>query len=301
MKAELHGKVLIPVLHDHYGVVLESGELKLVFQQERGEFDVSYRDHRFPVDPREYPRILQHCTDTLKEKLGEQNPDLLEFQSLITAFGHLPRRYEISSDRIAERNRDKEIHKRRLAELCARSAEIAACIAGAVTLINGNPADPASFEELHELIKAQTFRLANWRVASDDINYRRFFDTNDLAGICVENEAVFEGTHRLVLSLMADGKVDGLRIDHPDGLYNPANTLNASTAASRPRQRIPRTAAHYVVIEKILSGARAFARRVARLRHDGLRLRQSGQRTVRRSRRGHAPGAHLPKLYQRRN
>ena len=66
--------------------------------------------------------------------------------------------------------------------------------------INGNPADPASFEELHELIKAQAFRFANWRVASDDINYRRFFDTNDLAGICVENEAVFEATHRLVLS-----------------------------------------------------------------------------------------------------
>jgi (1->4)-alpha-D-glucan 1-alpha-D-glucosylmutase len=255
IKAELHGKVLIPVLHDHYGVVLESGELKLVFRHDRGEFDVSYRGHRFPVDTREYPRILKHCTDTLTADLGEQNPDLLEFQSLITAFSHLPARYEVSADRIAERNRDKEIHKHRLAELCSRSPEIVGCIRRAIELINGTTADPASFEELHELIKAQAFRLANWRVASDDVNYRRFFDTNDLAGICVENEAVFQATHRLVLGLMADSKVDGLRIDHPDGLYNPAQyfeRLHSSIAEVTKNAEIgPR----YVVIEKILSGA----------------------------------------------
>jgi (1->4)-alpha-D-glucan 1-alpha-D-glucosylmutase len=254
LKDELYGKVLIPVLHDHYGVVLESGELKLVFHQERGEFDVSYHDHRFPVDPREYPRILQHCTNASEAKLDEQNPELLEFQSLITSFSHLPARYEINSERIAERNRDKEIHKRRLAELCARSPEIAACILGAVELLNGNPADPASYEQLHELIKAQAFRLANWRVASDDINYRRFFDTNDLAAICMENEAVFEATHRLVFTLMADGKVDGLRIDHPDGLYDPRQyfeRLNRSIAAVTKNSE---DGLHYVVIEKILTG-----------------------------------------------
>ena len=253
LKDELYGKVLIPVLHDHYGVVLESGELKLVFRQQRGEFDVFYHDHRFPVDPREYPRILQHCTSASAVKLDEQNPDLLEFQSLITSFSHLPARYEINSERIAERNRDKEIHKRRLAELCARSPEIAACILGAVELINGNAADPASFEQLHELIKAQAFRLANWRVASDDINYRRFFDTNDLAAICMENEAVFEATHRLVFSLMADGKVDGLRIDHPDGLYDPRQyfeRLNRSIATATKSE----DGSHYVVVEKILTG-----------------------------------------------
>ena len=257
LKDELHGKVLIPVLHDHYGAVLESGELKLVFHPERGEFDVSYRNHRFPVDPREYPRILQHCAGTLAAKLGEQNPDLLEFQSLITAFGHLPGRQEVSSDRIAERNRDKEIHKRRLVELCARSQEIATCILGAVELINGTPADPASFEELHELIKAQTFRLANWRVASDDVNYRRFFDTNDLASICVENETVFQATHRLVLSLVADGKVDGFRVDHPDGLFDPAQyfeRLQRSIALAANNSETTGNGSHYVVIEKILSG-----------------------------------------------
>jgi len=258
LKEELHGKVLVPVLSDHYGVVLESGDLKLVFHPQRGEFDVSYFEHRFPVDPRDYPRILQRCADPLAASLGEQKPDLLDFQSLIAAFSHLPARQEISKDRIAERNRDKEIHKRRLAELCSRSPEIVACVLRVVTSINGNPADPASFEELHELIKAQTFRLANWRVASDDVNYRRFFDTNDLAAIRMENEAVFEATHRLVLSLMKDGKVDGLRLDHPDGLYDPTeyfDHLQRSLAIATNNPSDPGNEPRYVVIEKILTGS----------------------------------------------
>jgi (1->4)-alpha-D-glucan 1-alpha-D-glucosylmutase len=263
LKEELHGKVLVPVLGDHYGAVLESGDLKLVFHRERGEFDISYFEHRFPVDPREYPRVLHYCATKPAEALGEQNPDFLEFQSLITAFGHLPDRSEASADRIAERNRDKEIHKRRLAELCARAPEIASCIQRAVDSINGDSADPASFEELHELIKTQAFRLANWRVASDDINYRRFFDTNDLAGIRVENERVFQETHKFVLNLIAAGKVDGVRIDHPDGLYDPAEyfdrlnrsiatALNQSEDASESENK-PRDCPYYLVIEKILT------------------------------------------------
>jgi len=259
LKDELHGKILVPVLHDHYGAVLESGELKLTFHPERGEFDIAYREHRFPVDPKEYPRVLEHCGTKAMEALSEQNPDLLEFQSLITAFRHLPARRELSSDRVAERNRDKEINKRRLAELCARSQEIAARILRAVDSTNGNQSDPASFEELHELIKAQAFRLANWRVAADDINYRRFFDVNDLAGICQENEKVFDATHRFVLHLMAEGKVEGLRIDHPDGLYDPAQyfeRLNRSIAGvtDNPENK-PGDGPPYVLIEKILTGS----------------------------------------------
>jgi (1->4)-alpha-D-glucan 1-alpha-D-glucosylmutase len=258
LKDELYGKVLVPVLHDHYGAILESGELKLVFRQESGEFYVSYRNHRFPIGPREYPRILHPCTQSLVAKMGEQNPDLLEFQSLITAFNHLPGRQEVSSERLAERRRDKEIHKRRLAALCARAPEITACIRDAIDTINGTPADPASFEALHELIKAQTFRLANWRVASDDINYRRFFDTNDLAGIRMENEAVFQATHRLILSFVGEGKVDGLRADHPDGLYDPAQyfeRLKRGIAEATKDSANTDGEARYVVIEKILTGS----------------------------------------------
>jgi (1->4)-alpha-D-glucan 1-alpha-D-glucosylmutase len=258
LKAELYGKVLVPVLHDHYGAVLESGELQLVFREATGEFYVSYRGHRFPVGPREYPRILQRCTDSLTAKLGEQNPDLLEFQSLITAFSHLPGRQELSSERLAERNRDKEIHKRRLAAVCARAPEIAVGIQEAVDAMNGTSRDPASFEALHELIKAQTFRLANWRVASDDINYRRFFDINDLAGICMENEAVFRATHRLILKFVAEGKVEGLRVDHPDGLYDPAQyfeRLKRSIEKATENSESTENGSRYVVIEKILTGS----------------------------------------------
>ena len=257
LKEELHGKVLVPVLHDHYGVVLESGELKLVFHPERGEFDIAYRIHKFPVNPRQYPRILQHCEGEVAARLGGQNLDVLEFQSVITAFGHLPARQEVSSERIIERNRDKEIHKRRLAELCSRSPEIVEGIRTAVESINGTPADPSSFDELHELIKAQAYRLANWRVASDDINYRRFFDTNDLAGICVENENVFQATHRLILELVAQGKVDGLRVDHPDGLYDPAQyfeRLKQNIAAAAKNGVCSGDDSHYMVVEKILTG-----------------------------------------------
>jgi (1->4)-alpha-D-glucan 1-alpha-D-glucosylmutase len=254
LKDELHGKVLVPVLHDHYGVVLESGELKLVFHPERGEFDISYRNHRFPVNPRVYPRILQHGARKLGAKPGEQDLDVLEFQSLITSFGHLPARQEVSSDGAIERNRDKEIHKRRLAEVCARAPEVAAAINEAVYFINGASADPASFEELHELIKVQAFRLANWRVAADDINYRRFFDTNDLAGLCMENQAVFEATHRLILKFVADGKVDGLRIDHPDGLYDPAQYFERLRHSIAVAVNNSENESRYVVIEKILTG-----------------------------------------------
>ena len=130
-------------------------------------------------------------------ELGEQNPDLLEFQSLILASAICQEGTE-QRERIAERNRDKEIHKRRLADLCPVPGNQGLNSSSGEKMI-GAAGDPTSFEALHELIKAQTFRLANWRVASDDINYRRFFDTNDLAGICMENEAVFRATHGLIL------------------------------------------------------------------------------------------------------
>lgn len=94
LKEELQEKVLVPVLHDHYGTVLESGDLKMVLNAARGELDIWYHEHRFPIDPKEYPRVLRASATELVEILGEENPDLLEFQSLITAFGHLPARQD---------------------------------------------------------------------------------------------------------------------------------------------------------------------------------------------------------------
>jgi (1->4)-alpha-D-glucan 1-alpha-D-glucosylmutase len=210
--AALADKVLVPVLADPYGAVLERGDLKLEFERELGSFAIHYHEHRLPLDPRTYPRILDAVLAIAPNT---------ELESLRRRFGALPDRRGPTPDRIAERNRDKEVHKRALAGLVTADAAVAAAVAQALARLGGSPGDPASFDPLHGLLESQAFRLAYWRVASDDINYRRFFDVNDLAALRVENEAVFAATHRLVLELIGSGALDGLRIDHADGLYDP--------------------------------------------------------------------------------
>src|SRR5579864_7526882 len=252
IKDELKGKVLIPVLAEQYGNVLEKGELKLTFDPERGEFSIFYFQHRFPVDLKEYSGILGFQIERLQEKLGPAHEDFLELQSIITAFGHLPDRRGVASDQKVERNREKEVQKRRLAALCARSHDIKEFIVENVTTINGTPDDPRSFDALHELIKAQPYRFAQWRVAADDINYRRFFDINDHDTASTENEKVFNETHKLILDLVAQGKLDGLRVDHPDGLYDPA--LYFEQLSGRLRKELePQDREAYLIAEKILT------------------------------------------------
>ena len=253
IKDELKGKVLIPVLAEQYGNVLEKGELKLTFDSERGEFSIFYFQHRFPVDPKEYPRILSFRIEPFREKLGPTHEDFLELQSIITAIGHLPGRHGTAPEQKVERNREKEVQKRRLAALCARSHDIQEFIAENVTTINGTPDDPRSFDALHELIKTQPYRFAQWRVAADDINYRRFFDINDLAALRPENEKVFNETHKLILDLVAQGKLDGLRVDHPDGLYDPAGYFEQLSGRLRTELE-PQDREAYLIAEKILTG-----------------------------------------------
>ena len=255
IKDELQGKVLVPILGDQYGNVLENGELKLTFDPDRGEFSIYYHQHRFPINPREYPRILGFRVTNLEQELGNTNEDFLELQSISTAFGHLPERQEITPEKMAERNREKEVQKRRLANLVARSLRIREFLEENVRELNGRVGDPRSFDVLHELIKAQAYRLAQWRVAADDINYRRFFDINDLAALSMENSAVFAITHRFVLELVAQGKVNGLRIDHPDGLYDPEKYFGDLQAAIAARiNSHGSTKPAYVIVEKILTG-----------------------------------------------
>jgi (1->4)-alpha-D-glucan 1-alpha-D-glucosylmutase len=241
--AALADKVLVPVLADPYGIVLERGELRLEFERALGSFAIHYHEHRMPLDPRTYPRVLDAVLAV------ERNAQLEELRRL---FGALPDRRGPTPEQIAERNRDKETYKRALAALAVEDAGVSAALEQALAALAGDPADPASFDPLHELLEAQAFRLAYWRVASDDINYRRFFDVNDLAALRVENEAVFEATHRLVLELIGAGALDGLRIDHADGLYDPLGyfrrltdriaQLTAAAGAGRPV---------YMVAEKI--------------------------------------------------
>ncbi len=267
-KPELRGKIHVPVLDDQYGNVLEKGELKLVFDSQRGEFSVYYWNHRFPIDPMQYPSILGRGINGLEGVLGPDNPVLSEFQSLITSFGHLPAQREKNPQRLMERNRDKEIYKKQLAGIYSSSAEIASFLDANMREYEGSPERPESFDLLHELLEKQAYRLACWRVASDEINYRRFFDINDLAGLRTENIEVFEKTHELALKLVAEGKVQGLRVDHPDGLHNPLEYFQRlqgrvaeSMAARAGEPELGRMLLEqgrgkpgYVVAEKILAG-----------------------------------------------
>jgi (1->4)-alpha-D-glucan 1-alpha-D-glucosylmutase len=208
-----------------------------------------------PIDPREYPRVLNLGTENAGDP-SAQDEDILELQSISTAFGHLSQRRGLSPQQRTDRNREKEVQKRRLAALCQRSERIRNVLQQSVQSINGNSGDPRSFDALHELIKAQAYRLAYWRVAGDDINYRRFFDINDLAALCMENDTVFERTHRYILELIAKGKVNGLRIDHPDGLYDPKRYLVQLRGAAELAHQDAAEGVKpiYIVVEKILTG-----------------------------------------------
>ncbi len=252
----LAGKVLVPVLGDHYGNVLERGELVLRYEPGAGTFAVWYHEHRCPIDPREYPRILAGVPGLLGPNTVPTET-AADFESLIAAFGHLPPRDATDAGALAERSRDKEVHKGRLAQLARAHPALAAAIEQALLTINGVAGERASFGALDELLGAQAYRLAYWRVAGDEINYRRFFHINELAALRVENEAVFESTHRFVLELAAAGSIDGLRIDHPDGLYDPAEYLRrlqeryARLAGGAEAATDPGARPLYVVVEKI--------------------------------------------------
>jgi (1->4)-alpha-D-glucan 1-alpha-D-glucosylmutase len=219
VKAELRDRVLLPVLPDQYGRVLESQQLALELVE--GAFVIRYAGARLPVAPETYPMVLGHRLDGLASHLAPDSPHLLELQSILTAIEHLPPRTVTEADRIAERLREKEIIKRRLAALVKESDAVRGFVEDNVRLLNGVAGDPRSFDRLDALLDAQVYRLADWRVAADEVNYRRFFDVNHLAAIRMESRTVFEATHRLVLRLVAAGAVHGLRIDHPDGLYAP--------------------------------------------------------------------------------
>jgi (1->4)-alpha-D-glucan 1-alpha-D-glucosylmutase len=222
-RVEMHGKVLLPILGKSYGEALESQEICLAYAD--GALTVQYFDHRFPVTPRTYAMVLEHRRGELASLVGDATEALAEYESILTAIGHLPPRSETDPAKVAERQREKEVIKRRLAALTAEHQAIRAFIEANVALFNGTPGDPQSFDLLDALLREQTYRLCHWRVASEEINYRRFFDINELAALSMETPEVFVATHGLILRWLAEGKVHGVRIDHPDGLYDPQQYL----------------------------------------------------------------------------
>ncbi|RRR75103.1 MAG: malto-oligosyltrehalose synthase [Candidatus Viridilinea halotolerans] len=219
--SQLHNKVLLPVLGAQYGDVLEAGELQLNYNE--GAFFLRYWENTFPVNPRSYRMLLEYRLEALIEALGADDLDVAELQSIITALSYLPARTETAPDKIQERNREKEVIKRRINNLYQQSEPFRAAVAETLTYFNGIPGAVRSFDALDALLAEQPYRLAFWRVAAEEINYRRFFDINELAAIRVELPDVLQATHQLVFRLLATGQANGLRIDHPDGLWNPPN------------------------------------------------------------------------------
>ena len=200
LKEELRGKILLPVLGDHYGVVLERGELRLEYAD--GAFTVHYYETRLPIAPPTYPLILSIPLPELEQTLPEDDLSLLEYQSIITAFERLPPQDERDPDLIAERRREQVVAKRRLAELVADSPEVASAIEETVRVLNGDPSDPQSqvhgFDALDRLLDAQSYRLSSFRTAGEEINYRRFFAINELAAVRQEVPEVFAAAHALL-------------------------------------------------------------------------------------------------------
>ena len=226
----LHNKILVPVLGDQYGIELERGALQLQFDAQEGSFAVwAYGTHKLPISPPHYARIL--------------GDGPLQLEQLADAFDWLPNWRGQMPQRAAE-------FKTQLAALVEQRADVREALRFALSRFEGRPGDSASWRELDELIGQQHWRVAYFRVAADDINYRRFFNINDLAGLRTEVVEVFEHVHHRLLRLVRDGVIDGLRIDHIDGLFDPRaylRRLQRRLTARRAGRHV------YLVVEKILS------------------------------------------------
>ncbi|WP_149540248.1 malto-oligosyltrehalose synthase [Siccirubricoccus phaeus] len=221
----LAGKLLVPFLGDQYGVVLEAGELELRFDAEEGGFAIwAYGTHKLPICPLHYARILGDAHPAL-ERLGD-------------AFSGLPD----WRPHVAQRAREL---KAELAALAREDSSVRQAVQQAVDRLNGEKDLFESWRALDALIQDQHWRAAHFRVAADDINYRRFFNVNELAGVRMELPELFDHAHALIFALLEDGTLDGLRIDHVDGLLDPKGYL------TRLREKAPRP--FYLLVEKILA------------------------------------------------
>jgi len=224
VRPDLKGRVLLPVLGDHYGVILEKGEIALRFDSKEGSFSAWYYQHCFPISPRCYARILEAGGQPLTG-IGRE----------FSAIDQCPA--------TSARERAAEL-KHWLAER-ATEPSFSSAIEIALKQFGGEPGNSLSFARLHELLEMQAYRIAYWRVAAEEINYRRFFNINELAGLRMELPELFEETHRLVFNLIEAGDVQGLRIDHIDGLFDP----RAYCERLQQHSALPL----YILVEKILA------------------------------------------------
>ena len=290
-KTELHEKVLLPVLGEQYGRVLENQEISIAY--EAGAFFAVYWQSRFPIGPRTILPLLEPIVADLRHSHPADHPDVLEIESIVTATTHLPTRWDTEPEKVRERMREKEIVKRRLDTLVSGSAAVRDALERSLAAINGDKRNPRSFDRLEALLADQAYRLSFWGVAAEEINYRRFFDINDLAAIRVELPNVLDAVHDKAFQLLRAGKVTGLRVDHVDGLMDPSRYLESLQHASAP---VPDAGTHGAAAALDADRPAADLRRrredpgrrrgaaagMGRARHHRLRVPEHGQRPVRR-------------------
>ncbi|WP_456254510.1 malto-oligosyltrehalose synthase [Pseudomonas iridis] len=219
----MEGQLLLPFLGSDYGVALQEGTLKLQFNAQTGGFYVEHYEHHFPICPNDYGELL-----TSEEAL----------KSLADRFSSLSYQTDAHSLAIPLKEELRQL---------ASEPQILAAIDS--NLAHYDSTTEEGFQKLHQLLERQSYRLASWRTAADDINWRRFFDINELGGLRVERPAVFEATHGKIFQLIAEGLVDGLRIDHIDGLADPrgyCRKLRRRVDLLAPGRHLP------IYIEKIL-------------------------------------------------
>jgi (1->4)-alpha-D-glucan 1-alpha-D-glucosylmutase len=211
LKPELKNKLLLPILGCQYGEALEAGQLQVTFEE--GRALIAYFDHLQPIAPRTLPMVFP------KERDAEFGIPA-GFRRLLDELSDLPAHESTGTGDVHKRRAQLKELKPRLAEALAEKT-LEPALAKASDAINGAKGDARSFDQLHALLEVQPYRLAFWRTSSEEINYRRFFDVNDLVGLRMENPEVFAKTHSLIRKLLAENDVTGLRIDHCDGMFNP--------------------------------------------------------------------------------
>jgi (1->4)-alpha-D-glucan 1-alpha-D-glucosylmutase len=232
-----NGKLVLPFLGSQYGEALENGNLHLAFDAAQGAFSVWQYEHRFPISPLTYAGILDSALAILGT--SATSADVLAIVGELRSMAG-----ETSARRRADFPARAEDIKKRLALAARREPALLRAIERAIEVLNGIKGRSESFEPLHDLLEQQAYRLAYWRVASSDVNYRRFFDIDSLAGLRVEERDVFEASHALIFRLVREGRVHGLRVDHIDGLADPEGYVEALQGAVGP--------GFYIVVEKIL-------------------------------------------------
>ena len=243
-KKSLDERVLLPILGAQYGEALENGDLTLT--RKGGALVLRYYDNHIPVRPRSWIPLLERAAQTID--LPPSDPSRMELESIVTELRHLPVGAAISDEERQERAREKEVAKRRLGALCEASDAVRAAVDAEVVACNGTKGNPKSFDRLDAILREQYYRLSYWRVAAEEINYRRFFDVNQLAAVRMELPVVFDAAHALVFRLIEEGRIQGLRLDHTDGLFDPADYFKQLQA----RFGAPEERPLYLVAEKIL-------------------------------------------------